>query len=87
VQVSSRPILRRTPFAPARTDALADQARKDRLDLDAGRIGRRAHHRSGFVNGHALVDREPQSDVVDGIARFEFVAEAIGALGEGFCVP
>src|SRR4051794_17592761 len=74
-------------FAPARTDALADQARKDRLDVDAGRIGRSAHHRLRLADGHGLVDREPQADIVYGIARLEFVAKTIGALRERLCVP
>src|SRR3954453_122171 len=73
-------------FAPSGTDAFADQAVQDRLDVDAGRVGRRAHHRFRFADGHALVDREPQADVVDGIARFEFVAEAVSALRERLCV-
>src|SRR5207245_682786 len=73
-------------FAPARADALADQALQDRLDLDAGRVGRRAHHRFRLADGHAVVDGEPQADIVHGIAGLQFAAKTIGALGEGLCV-
>src|SRR6185295_17363055 len=73
-------------FTPARADALADQARKDRFDLDAGRVGRRAHHRFCLADGHALVDRQPQADIVHGIARLQFAAKTVGALGQGLCV-
>ncbi len=73
-------------FAPARTDALADQSLKDRLDLYTGRVGRRAHHRLRLADGHAVVDREPQADIVHGIARLQFAAKAVGSLDEGFCV-
>ena len=40
-----------------------------------------------LADGHGLVDREPQADIVHGIARLQFVAKTIGALREGLCIP
>src|SRR3954453_19678674 len=69
-------------FAPALADAFTDQALQDRLDLDAGRIRRRAHRCLGFANGHAIVDRQTQTDVVNGVAGPELVAVTVAGLDE-----
>jgi hypothetical protein len=56
-----------------------------RFDIDAGRIGRGAHHGLRFANGEGIIDRESQADVMNGIAGLEFAAEPV-VLCEGLCV-
>ena len=47
--------------------------------------GVRAHHGLRFANGEGIIDREPQADVMNGIAGLKFAAETV-VLYEGLGV-
>src|SRR5207245_3799143 len=54
--------------------------------LDAGGIRRRAHRRLSLANGHGVVDRETQTDIVNGVAGSELAAVTAGGLGKRLCI-
>ena len=79
------PDLAPNDLAPSLADALAHQTLQYRFDIDAGRVWRGAHHGLRFANGKGIIDREPQADVMNGIAGLKFAAETV-VLYEGLGV-
>jgi hypothetical protein len=55
------------------------------FDVDAGRKRCGAHHGLRYANGETIIDREPQADVMNGIAGLKFTAEMV-VLCEGLGV-
>src|ERR1700722_541486 len=79
------PDLAPNDLAPSLADAFAHQTLQYRFDIDAGRVWRGAHHGLRFANGKGIIDREPQADVMNGIAGLKFAAESV-VLYEGLGV-
>src|ERR1700689_1832569 len=79
------PDLAPNDLAPSLADAFAHQTLQYRFDIDAGGVWRGTHHGLRFANGKGIIDREPQADVMNGIAGLKFAAETV-MLYEGFGV-
>jgi len=64
-------------LAPALADLLADQPLQDAVDLDAGRVGRCYHVGVRFADDEAVVDRQPQADVMHRRAGRQLASEPV----------